>query len=157
MVQNSSCTCWSQWGKIFFDRVVFFSSKILIFMRYLSNLFTYLYNDCLKLQKEYIFCEGGLNSEGIFTLFSSPKNLLNHYSQFFHSSIVPGSLHILVTSFLVFSSLQLRDFLYFVFHWQGKTSKMKLEINKVLHNLFLTLLPKQPKTKLPKWDENNIS
>ena len=28
--------------------------------------------------------------------------------------------------------------------------------NKLLHNIFVTRLQKQPKTKLPKWDENNI-
>ena len=61
-----------------------------------------------------------------------------------------GTLHILVTSFLVFSSLWLRDFLYDVLRLQGKSGKTKRKINKPLRNIFVTSLPKTTKNQVTK-------
>ena len=55
---------------------------------------------------------------------------------------IPSSLHILATSFLVFSSLSLRDFLYNIFRLQGKTFKTKWKINELLPNIFVTCCQK---------------
>ena len=60
---------------------------------------------------------------------------------------LPGSLHILITSFIVFLSLRLRDFLYDVFRLQGKMGKTKWKINKLLCNIFVTLFPKATKNQ----------
>ena len=60
---------------------------------------------------------------------------------------MPGSSHILVTSFLVFHH-RLHDFLYNVFHLQGKMGKTKWKINKLLRNILVTLLPKTTKQEV---------
>ena len=52
-----------------------------------------------------------------------------------------------------FSSLRLRDFLYYVFRLQGKMGKTKRKINKLLCNILVTSSPKTTKNELPKWDE----
>jgi hypothetical protein len=49
-----------------------------------------------------------------------------------------------------FSLLWLRDFLYDVFRLQGKKDKMKWKINKLLHIILVSWLPKTTKIKLPK-------
>ena len=48
---------------------------------------------------------------------------------------MPGSSHILVTSFFGFSSLRLRGFLNDVFRLKVKMGKTKWKINKLLHNI----------------------
>ena len=55
-----------------------------------------------------------------------------------------------------FSSLRLRDFLYDIFRLQGKMGKTKWKINKLLLNILVTSCQKQPKMKLPKWDETKL-
>ena len=47
-----------------------------------------------------------------------------------------------------FLSLRLCDFLYNVFHLQGKMGKTKWNINKLLHNILVTSSPKTTKNKV---------
>ena len=51
-----------------------------------------------------------------------------------------------------FSSLRLRDFLYDVFHLQGKMGKMKKKINKLSRNILVKfiLFEKHTKNKVTK-------
>ena len=69
------------------------------------------------------------------------------------SGHLPGSLHILITLFLVFRRFCLVIFftLNFPFACLALLSK---KVNKLLCNILVTSLPKKSKTKLPKWDEN---
>jgi hypothetical protein len=62
-------------------------------------------------------------------------------------TLLPGLLHILVTSFLGFLSLYLRDFPYNVFRFQSKT---EWKINKLLCNIFKTSLLKTTKNQVTK-------
>ena len=66
---------------------------------------------------------------------------------------MPGSSHILVTSILVFRHL-LPDFLYNVFHLQGKMGKMKWKISKLLHNILVTSSFKTTKNEVTKMEWN---
>ena len=47
--------------------------------------------------------------------------------------------------------------MYNIIRLQGKTSKTKSKINKLLLNIFVNSLPKTTKKKLPKWDETITS
>ena len=67
-----------------------------------------------------------------------------------------GSLQILVTLILVFLSFWLRDFLYFKFPFCLACLDQQKKGNKLLCNILVTSLPKQPKIKLPKWMKSSI-
>ena len=66
---------------------------------------------------------------------------------------MPGSSHI-GNFFFGFSILRLHDFLYDVFHLQGKMAKMKWKIYKLLHNILVTSSPKTTKIEVTKMDAN---
>ena len=65
---------------------------------------------------------------------------------------MPGSLQILVTSFLVLSSFGRMIFFTLIFRF-ACLALLSKKVNKLLHNILVTL---QPKTKLPKRDEKLI-
>ena len=53
-----------------------------------------------------------------------------------------------------FLSLRLHDYLYDVFRLQGKMGKTKRKINKLLHNILVTLTPKTIKNEVTKMGWN---
>lgn len=53
-----------------------------------------------------------------------------------------------------FSSLRLRDFLYYVFHLQGKMVETKWRINKLSHNIMVTLSTKATKNEVTRMGWN---
>ena len=82
----------------------------------------------------------------------SNKKLNFFMNSWYYVTSLPGSIHILETSFLVTFSLYLHDFLYDVFCLQGKTDKTKWKINKLLRNIFITSSIKTTKTQVTKME-----
>ena len=91
-----------------------------------------------------------------FSVVSVPWKLLNWL--FVNTSLclrsMPGSSNIFCNFVFGFSSLKLRDFLYYVFRLQGKMGKTKWKINKLLRNILVTSSPKTTKNDVTKMGWN---